>query len=112
MCLCLITLVVHGHGRGKRLGTWLAVKPCVSCFVSLQHVSMFDCVGGAQAWTRQAPWYVPCGEAVCVMCHEFPACVHASLNVFRQKPLDIYIIYLCPKRVQKLCLYQKQRPHV
>ena len=38
MCLCLIMPVVHGHGRGKRLGTCLVVKSCVSYVVSLQHV--------------------------------------------------------------------------
>ena len=75
-------------------------------------MSVFDYISGARAWTRQAPWYVPCGEAVCVMCREFLACVHASFDVFCQKPLNIYIIYLCPKRVQKLRLYQKQRQHV
>ena len=25
---------------------------------------------GARAWRRQTPWYVPCGEAVCVVCHD------------------------------------------
>ena len=40
MCLCLIMPVVHGHGRGKRLGTCLVVKSCVSYVVSLQHVCM------------------------------------------------------------------------
>ena len=39
-CLCLIMLVVHGYGRGKRLGTCLVVKPCASCIVSLQHMCM------------------------------------------------------------------------
>ena len=42
----------------------------------------FDFAGGAQAWTRQEPWYLPYGEAVCVVLHEFLACVHAALNVF------------------------------
>ena len=81
--------MVHGHGQGKRLGTCLVVKPCALCFVSLQHASMLDYTSGARAWTRQAPWYMPCREAVCVVCHEFPACVHALLNAFRQKPLYI-----------------------
>ena len=81
-------------------------------FVGVVVVVDFDFAGGPRAWTRQAPWYVPCGEAVCIVCREFLARVHASLNVFRQKPLDVYIIYLCPKRGQKLRLYQKQRQHV
>ena len=29
----------------------------------------FDSASGGRAWTRQAPWYLPCGESVCVMCH-------------------------------------------
>ena len=40
MCLCLIMLLVHGHGRGKCLGTCLVLESCVSCVVSLQHVCM------------------------------------------------------------------------
>ena len=42
-----------------------------------QHVVVIvvDFAGGSRAWTRQAPWYLPCGEAVCVVCHEFVACV-------------------------------------
>ena len=56
---------MHGHRRGKRLGTCLVVEPRVLCVVSLQHVSMFDYAGGgARAWTRQAPRYLLCGEAV------------------------------------------------
>ena len=51
-------------------------------------------------------------EAMCIVCHEFPAYVHASLYVFRQKSLDVYVTYLCPKRVQKLRLYENQRQHV
>ena len=42
--LISIIPVVHGHERGERLGTCLVVKPCVSCVVSLQHVSMFHYV--------------------------------------------------------------------
>ena len=36
----------------------------------------FDFAGGARAWTRQAPLYLPCGEAVCVVCCEFAVCVY------------------------------------
>ena len=36
----------------------------------------FDFAGGLRAWTRQAPWYLPCGEAVCVVCREFAASVY------------------------------------
>ena len=76
MCICLIILVVHGHGRGKRLGTCLVVKPCASYFMSLQYISMFDYAGGAQAWTRHAPWYLPCGEAVYIIYPKFAARVY------------------------------------
>ena len=27
--------------------------------------------GGSRAWTRQASWYVPCGEAMCIVCRDF-----------------------------------------
>ena len=106
--LCVVSLqhvsVFHYTGGARAwtrqgLGTCLVVKPCASCFASLQHVSVFDYASGARPWTRQARWYVLCGEVVCAVCHEFPTCVHASLYVFRQKSLDIYIIYFCPKKV-------------
>ena len=74
--------MVHRHGRGERLSTCLVVKPCVSCVLILQHVSMFDYAGGAWVWTRQAPWYVPCGEVVYVVCCAFATCVHASFASF------------------------------
>ena len=38
-----------------------------------------DFAGGARAWTRQAPWYLLCGEAVCIVCCEFAACVYVWL---------------------------------
>ena len=43
-------------------------------------MSMFDYAGGARAWTRQAPWYVPCGEVVCIVLREFAACVCVLLR--------------------------------
>ena len=92
----------------------VAVATGATVFVVVVVVAVvdFDFVGGARAWMRQAPWYLPFGEAMCVMCCDFRACVHASLYVFCQKPLDIYVIYLCPKRVKKLRLYENQRQHV
>ena len=63
-----VTLVVDGHGRCKRLNTCLVFELCALCVISLQDVSMFDDASGARAWTRQAPWYLPCGEAVCIVC--------------------------------------------
>ena len=33
-------------------------------------------VGDKRAWTRQAPWYVACARAVCVVCRKFVACVY------------------------------------
>ena len=40
-------------------------------------VVVFDlyCASEARAWTRQAPWYVPCAQVVCVLCREFAVCV-------------------------------------
>ena len=43
--LHLLKLAVHGHGRGKRLGSCLVLQSHASCVVSLQHVPMFQCVG-------------------------------------------------------------------
>ena len=47
--LDFIKLVVHWHGRGKSLGTYLVLQLRVSGVVSLQHVSMFQYVGCAEA---------------------------------------------------------------
>ena len=41
MCQCFNMLAVHGHGRGKRLGTCLVLQPHVSGVMSLQHMPMF-----------------------------------------------------------------------
>ena len=71
--LDFITPVVQGHGRGKRVGTCLVLEPHVFYVVSLQRVSLFEYLGCARAWTRQAPWYVPCAGAACVVCREFAA---------------------------------------
>ena len=63
--LDFITPIVHGHGRGKRLGTCLVLKPCVLCVMSLQHVPMFKYAGCARAWTSHAPLYVPSVHRMC-----------------------------------------------
>ena len=44
-------LVVHGHGRGTRLGMCLVQQQCVSC-VTLQHVLVFPFLHWAGACTR------------------------------------------------------------
>ena len=31
----------------------------------------FNNTSGAREWTRQALWYVSCGEAVCIVCLKF-----------------------------------------
>ena len=54
----------------------------------------FYCTGGAWAWTRQAPWYMPCGEAVCVVCHEFATYVHVALAL-SSRSRSIYTLYTC-----------------
>ena len=41
MCQCFNMLVVHGHGRGKRLGMCLVFELCASSVMSLRHVPMF-----------------------------------------------------------------------
>ena len=69
----------------------------------------FDFASGAQAWTRQAPWYLPCGEAVCVVCHEFAACVHASLKVFFAKNRSIYTLYTCAPKGYRNCACTKTK---
>ena len=44
-------------------------------FVFVVVVFDSDFVGDARAWTRQAPWYLPYGDALCVVFREFAACV-------------------------------------
>ena len=108
LLLILIIPVMHDHGRGKRLGTCLVVKPYVWCVVSLQHMSLFDYAGGAWAWTRQRPWYLPCGETVCIVCREFATCVHASLALFT-KSRSIYMLYACATKGHRNCACTKTK---
>ena len=65
MYQCWHMLAVHGHGRGKRLGTCLVLELCASCVVSPHHVPMFQYAGYARAWTRHAPRYMPSLHRVC-----------------------------------------------
>ena len=46
-------LVVHGHGRGKGLGTWFVVKPCVLCVMILQNVVPRHAVQHARTETKE-----------------------------------------------------------
>ena len=69
-----------GHGRGKSLGTCLVLEPHASGVVNLQHVLMFQYAGCARAWTRQAPWYMPCTSATCILRCEFAACAYVLLS--------------------------------
>ena len=72
-------------------------------------VVVVDFAGGARAWTRQAPWYLPCGEAVCIVCCDFAACVHASLTFFAQNR-SIYICYiLVPQKGTEIELVRKPK---
>ena len=48
MCQCVNMMVVHGHGRGKRLGTCLVLEPRALCVVNLQHAPMFQYAGCAR----------------------------------------------------------------
>ena len=89
----------------QAVGMCLVLKPCVFCVVSLQHVSMFDYVGDARAWTRQATLYMPCGEAVCAVCREFVTDVHASLTFAKSQ--SIYTLYTCATKGHKTALIRK-----
>ena len=64
----------------------------------------FYYAGGARAWTWQALWYMPCGDAVCDVCCDFATCMYASLALFAKKPLDIHAMYVCHKRAAKSLL--------
>ena len=44
MCQSFNLLAMHGHGRGKCLGTCLVLEPHVSGVMSLQHVPMFHSI--------------------------------------------------------------------
>ena len=71
-------------------------------------MSMFDYVGGAWAWTKQAPWYLSYGETVCIVCREFAACVHAALTSFT-KNRSIYTLYTLPQKGTEIALVQKPK---
>ena len=64
-CERLNMLVVHGHGRGTRLGTCLVLELCALCMVILQHVAMLEYAGCAWTWIRYAHRYVPSVSHMC-----------------------------------------------
>ena len=78
----LLKSVVHGHGGGTCLGTCLVYATCVVAFVACVNgdqvlfYTRFYCTGCARAWTRQAPWYMPCARAACLVCREFAICAY------------------------------------
>ena len=75
---------MHGHGRGTRLGTCLVHQQCVSYVVAFAACVTADkcsvlfliSLHLLWAWTRHAPWYVPCAPHACVVA--FAACVTAD----------------------------------
>ena len=76
---CLNMLAVHEHGRGKRLGTCLVLESRALCFVSLQHVPMFEYASCARAWMRHTPRYM---SSVCCVC-----CGHCCMDGYIWKIL-------------------------
>ena len=54
----------------------VVVAAVVVVVVAIVVVFDFDFDGGARVWTRQAPWYLPYGEVVRIICHEFVAYVY------------------------------------
>ena len=86
MYLILLQSLMHGHGRCTRLDTCLVYIPCVVAFVACENADRFSVyvlhfieVSCARAWTRQAPWYVPCALAACILCREFVACTYVLM---------------------------------
>ena len=87
----LLKSVVHGHGRGKLLGTCLVLQPCASCVVSLQHVPMFQYASCERLNTLVAHGHGRgTGIGTCLVC---AACVVATVvcvtsdGLFRPKLL-------------------------
>ena len=83
MYLILLKSLMHEYGRYTRLGTCLVYTPSFVAFVACEHANKFSVyvlhfieVSCARAWTRQAPWYVPCALAACILCREFVACTY------------------------------------
>ena len=86
MCLILLKSPMHRHGRGTGLGTCLVYAPCVVAFVACENADKFSVyvlhfteVSYARAWTRQAPLYVPCASATCILCREFATCAYVPI---------------------------------
>ena len=44
----------------------------------VSYIFSFIKVGCARAWMREAPWYVPCASATCILCREFAICAYVS----------------------------------
>ena len=75
MYFILLKSAVHGHGRGKRLGTCIVLQPHVSCAVSLQHEPMFQCPG-CERLKMLAVHGHGRGRCLCT-CLVYAACVEA-----------------------------------
>ena len=75
MYLILLKSLVHGHGRGTSFSTCRVYAPYVVAFVACENADKFSVyvpdfieVSCAPAWTRHAPWYMPCAAVVCLVC--------------------------------------------
>ena len=86
MYLVLLKSLMHRHGRCTCLDTCLVYSPCVMTFVACENADKLSVyllhfieVSCARAWTRQAPWYVTCASAACILCREFVACAYVSI---------------------------------
>ena len=82
MYFILLKSVVHKHERGTRLSTCLVYTSCVVAFDACENADKFSVyvpdfieVNYARAWTRHAPWYVPCVAVVCLVCRDL-CCMH------------------------------------
>ena len=73
--MCHATTGATAHSTSSK-SRQRQIKMVVVVAMPIVVVVGFCCSRDAWAWTRQAPWYMPCAQAVCVMCCEFVACVY------------------------------------
>ena len=87
MHLILLKSLMHGHGRYTHLGTCLVYTPSFVAFVACENADKFFCFmyfillksALHEHGTKQAPWYVPCALAACILCREFVACTYVLM---------------------------------
>ena len=72
---------------------WSIMFKMVAAMVVVVFVGLDYCyAGGARAWTRQAPWYMPRASCMCHVLEDCNICACIAWIV-RPKPFDMHMLH-------------------